>query len=497
MRTPALIALVVLYLVGSPLSSLGVAGPPERAPALTRGARALLDRGVTALDAKDLPAAGRLLTDAYRQSQRSEVLYQLGRLAVAEGRTLDAYDLMRRYLADPARETNEVATRDAEAVVSQPPPPSSSLTVLSDPGALVLLDERAVATLPLLLPLQVTPGTHTVKLEFPGKTLEAPVQAELGRLVELRMSRASGTVLVSVLPAILLADPSAGLPPNVSRLLAETIEQAAHDEQYTLLGAATLLPKGDESARCLAKQSCLRELASKNKLELLLEHSVEVRPTAAGQAWKFELRLVRVGITEPAAVATKSCDSCTPEQAAAQLKEAAAQLLTAGLSRPRGTLRLTPEPAAATLRLGDRALPPAPHSEPLWAGSYELSVSYPGYQTAHQTVEVSEGAPTELRITLQREVAALPLVPPPTGRAPRPRWRLALGGALLGVGLAVGIAGAVGIARDSSCAVAAEVPGDPCPKLYDTLGIGAASVAGGLLLMGTGGLLLALPGPRR
>ena len=127
--------------------------------------------------------------------------------------------------------------------------------MLSEAGALVFLDSRPVGTLPLLLPLLVTPGTHTVRLEFSGKTMEAPVQAELGRLTEVRLSRTSGAVLVSVLPSILWVKSASGLLPDAALKLAEPVEQAAHDEQYTLLGADPLLPRAPRSRaawRCKA-----------------------------------------------------------------------------------------------------------------------------------------------------------------------------------------------------------------------------------------------------
>src|SRR3954468_13414441 len=60
-------------------------------------------RGVEALKAGDLATATQALTATYRQAPRPEALLQLARLAVAEHRALDAYDLYHRYLADPTR----------------------------------------------------------------------------------------------------------------------------------------------------------------------------------------------------------------------------------------------------------------------------------------------------------------------------------------------------------------------------------------------------------
>lgn len=507
MRTPILITLVVASLLCSSAwvavtEGAGVPGPSgARTSGLTRGERVLLERGVAALAAHDLPTAGRLLTDVYRQSLRSEVLYHLARLAAAEARPLAAYDLMRRYLADPSREPDEAATRAAEEVVSQPPPPSGSVLLSSDPGALVLLDNRVVATLPLLLPLLVEPGPHTVKLEFPSKGIEAPVQVELGRLTEVRMSRSSGAVLVSVLPAILLCAADAGLPTDLNRPLAEAVEQAARDAQYTLLRADILLPKAEQSQRCLATESCQRELAATRKLELVLQQRVQVQGSGQSRSFSFDLRLLRLGYAEPASASQTSCDSCSSEQAATLLKEATTKLLARGLERPHGSLRVTATPAAATLRLGDQALAPAPHSELLWEGGYTVTASHPGFAPGRYPVEVTDGKLTELQVALQPTIpqpqVPPPVLPRPPPRSVRPRWRLAVGGTALGVGLGLSILGGLGLSADSQCTTPPEVAAGTCPQLYDTAAVGGAALGIGVALVGSGVVLLALPGPSR
>ncbi len=462
--------------------------------------RGLLDKGAAALAADDLPAAARLLSDAYRQFPRAAVLHALARLATAQGRTLEAYDLYRRYLADPSREADEAATRAAEALLNQPAPESGSLTVLSDPGAIVLLDGRVVATLPLLLPLLVAPGPHTVKLEFPTKSLEAPVQVELGRQTEVRMSRSSGAVLLSVLPAILWSRSGAGVPAGTGRQLADAVEQAARDEQYTLVRVEPLQAKGEKDPRCLTSEPCLRELALQHKLDLVLQEQVQAQGTAPSLSYQINLRLLQRGYVEPAATAAVACPGCSGEQVAARLKDAAAKLLAEGLARPRGTLRVRVTPEAAALQLGDRPLPPAPAIEPLWAGTYTVTARHPGYQSESRTVEIADGKPSELTLELspapQPVVAAGPLTAArPRGRAPRPRWRLAVGGTAIGVGLGLGIAGAFGVAADGQCITPPEAADGACPLLYDTTPVGGAAVGLGVALLGAGIVLIALPGP--
>lgn len=471
------------------------------------GAKALGERGLAALEAKDLPTAGRLLMDAYRLSPRPELLYHLGRVAVGEGRLLEAYDLFRRYLADPAREPDEAAAKLAEEQLAQPQPPGGSIIVISDPGALVVVDGRAVGTLPLPLPLLLTPGAHTVVLEFPSKRLEAPVQVQLGRTTEVRLSRSSGAVLLSVLPAILLAAAPSKLPPETARLISEAIDLAARGEQHTLLRAELVLPTEPASRGCLTRESCQRELAQQNKADFVLQQVSELLPNPKqppdpkSGRWKLALRLLRTDVHEPAGTAELTLEQAPPEQTAARVKEAASKLLADGLVRPRGSVRITTVPAGATLRLG--SLPPvnAPLSASLWAGSYELGITHPGYQNEQRTVVIEEGKSAELPVELQQsEAAQVPLVatpPPPQGRGPRPRWRLALGGALIGAGVILGALGAVGVAVDGSCSSPPEVEGGNCAQLRNTKPIGGAAVGSGLLIAGAGIVLIALPGPKR
>lgn len=75
-------------------------------------------------------------------------------------------------------------------------------------------------------------------------------------------------------------------------------------------------------------------------------------------------------------------------------------------------------------------------------------------------------------------------------RGRRPAWRIATGitSGVLGVGL-------VGFGA-SALSVAGQCIGSPCLTQYDTVGAGAGLVAGGIILIGGGMLLLALPGSK-
>lgn len=497
-ETVFLMAKVQLLLALLCLCSVATAAKGKAKPAAGRPATkaapivsSALERGNAALQANDLPTANRLLTEAYRSSPRTEVLFYLGKLAVAEGRVIDAHDLYRRYLADPARDSDEAATKTAETFIAQPPPPGGTVSVQSDPGAFVVVDSRVVGTLPLPFPLYLSPGEHTVALEFSNKRLEAPVQVSVGRLTEVRLSRSSGAVVVSVIPAILHYAELVDVPAADARVLSDTTEQAARGEQYTLLGAQLAVGQAAELKECLKQESCQRQLAVKNKSNFVLQQSIKQQGDPKQPTWQLELRLLRVDVEMPAALGKVSCTNCTLEAVAGRLKELTGKVLGEGLLRPRGTLQVTSEPASATLRIGDGAPIQTPYSATLWAGSYDLRVSLPGYKADERSIEVTDGKGVELKIALIKEGPVGPLdeAPRPKVRPPTPKWRLALGGVMIGLGVGMAGVGVGGLVKNGEC----EIPpaeGDTCRFLYRTNLVGGFALGSGIVLVGGGALLL-------
>lgn len=84
-------------------------------------------------------------------------------------------------------------------------------------------------------------------------------------------------------------------------------------------------------------------------------------------------------------------------------------------------------------------------------------------------------------------------VPPP--RAPRPIWRLAVGGVGIGIGAGLIGLGASALAVDGQC-IGTPPPLQPCKLDFDTIGIGAGLTVSGVVLLGAGVVLLAIPGRR-
>lgn len=523
------------------LCALGSGDSLAKAPAA--GHAALVQRGEAALRAGALAAAEQALTAAYLQAPQPELLFLLGRLAVAQQQLLTAQDLMRRYLNDPTATPDPEKTAEAQKVLSQLRPRSGKVRVQGDPGGFVLLDGRLLGRLPLVQPLLAAPGTHTVAIKYPGKLLDAPIEVAAGRMVDIQCTRATGAVFLATLPSLLVVlavEPSA---PMVFEQLLDAIERAAQGQQLTVLKPEALIPLVPELKelpvpralaelkRCLAQPDCLPRMLQLAKLEHALRVSVkqtvlpaEARPPAAADKpagspdgpplrWDFSLELVHADLFGAASARTRSCSPCREQPAIAALQEATTQTLATGRARPRGNLAVSSEPAGAEVRVGDRLLGQTPLALAAWADEYALELRQPGRQPVRRTVRVEPGQTAALTVTLPPlpppppphpalpPLAALP--PPRWERAPRPRWRIVAGGTALFLGVTLTAAGALvfAINQGSGCpppdSLAPPPPGCAASTLateYD-VGVSLMPIGGALVLTGIG--LLAVPGPRR
>ena len=486
---------------------------------MLRQAQPLLDKGAAALAAHDFAAATKALSSAYRNAPLPEVLLQLARLAQAEGRATDAYDLYRRYLADPTRVPERTAAQEAETVLATPPPATGSLAVSGPPATFVLLDGRIVGVLPLPQPLLLAAGEHTLLLEVGSKRIDTPLQVQEGRLAEVRAARSSGALLIRILPALLVVDEWSGVPTESVRPFGEAIERAAILQQFGVMPTSVALRQASELRTCLATPSCQQKLAKRSGLDYVLRsRATRVGPpppapspppdSASGAAasatarWSFELTLLHVEISEPASQSALTCEVCTAEQATARYRDALAELLARGLPRQLGTAAVTSEPPGAMVAMGQQPAGQTPLQLTLWEGKYDLALKLAGHKPAAAELTVSAGAETPLRVQLEPDepLAAGPTKPAPSGRRRPPRWRLALGGTLVSVGALFLTGGAFDFAIDGRC-----VPNQPaeasagataCRVLFDTRGAGIASVSVGLALGIAGTVLLAIPGPR-
>lgn len=542
------------------LASAAAAGPASAPARHGSGAAAALEKGKAALQDRDYGAARSALEQAYRLAAAPEVLFLLGRVAEADGRTLEAHDLMRRFLADPARRPDETAVAEAQRVVKLARPPSGQVVVLGAPGSQVLVDERLRGSVPLAQPLLLSPGEHRIGLQLGNRRLDSPVPVQAGRSFEVRFNAASGAVLITQLPAVLWVTEQVGVPEEAQNPLADAAEQAARAANQTLLAADAALARAPAPSDCLSRIVCQQELARKNEVEYVLNlqatykiptagkpdaaalprpvsnvaaaaQSAETpqgaavikgaaatqdaadapgagaapatgapRPEAPQGSWQMQLSLWHVDIATPAATRPAECLRCTPEQAAAVLKQTALELLGAGLHRGHGRFAITSEPPSVQVRIDGKDAGMTPYAQAAWTGTYNVELRRPGFEPAQRSIEVGEDKSEQLTVTLiplvgletaPVAVDATKSVLPPLRR---PAWRLGTGAGLLGVGiLFIGIGGAAANIV-GQCAAYSDF--GVCTEVFDTAGTAGGLLTTGSLMTVAGIVLLALPPTR-
>lgn len=491
------------------LSSVVAAGAPAGLPASAAkpklsaaqlAAQRSLQQGIAAMISRDFVTAAQTLAASFRQWPRPEVLYYLGALAQAEGRTLDAQDLMRRYLSDPQQESaaESPEQKEAERILSLPRPPHGKLQVVGEAGALVAVDGRLVGSLPLSQPLLVSPGAHKVSLQVGPQQHEEAVTIQLARFVELRYSAATQSVVLTVLPVMLLVDDYQGPIVEAQKQLARAIDSALQAEHFSPLRRAAALESVRDSslAGCLDTLPCQAQLARHNGADFALR--VLVRGgSAAGRQIGLELLHATVG--EIAARTEVSCPgACELPDATATFQRVLPGLIAEAKKRPSGLLVVESKPPGAEVWSGEQRLGLTPLEQARWAGPLELELRLPGSLSERRKVTIPDADKVALTVELRPELRVS--APPPVlrlVRPPRPRWRYIAGAAVAAAGvILVGVGGSA-LAANGSCIGTPATPDGQCLEVHATGTVGGALLGVGLGLAGAGALLIAIPSPPR
>lgn len=518
---------------------------------------AVLSQAQAAIDAKDFATAYQTLAQAYQSQPNSRLLLGLATLAAAEGKTVEAQDLLRRFLADPsldAKSPERTAAQDRWQ--SLPLVPAGEVSVGAPRGALVQLDGRLVGVTPLPAALLVSTGRHRVSVQLGRWRAATEVNVRTARLSELRFKEGVEVAVATLPAAVLYIDSYQGLPSaaassgaapappaaaveveprpagegpepppgpapspttvekgagsGVAHLLLESLldpltvaaAAALKRENYVLLGRGLALAYAQDVPACRGTEAisdaCLKALATRYGVDLALRAQV----VREDRSVRIDVTLIDLQVEDVAATASASCPGCVSEQMSAKLAESITQALTTGGGRARGTLQVTSEPAGSEVRIGSRLLGVTPLNRKVWAGSYEVRVGHDGFKDFAQQIEVKSDETTPLQATLSKqedsvrpEDSALQAERARQEQA-RSRRRLIMIGAGA-AGIAVGAVllgfGASALAANGGCAV--PNPTDPmqCRKLYDTLAPGAALTAVGGALILGGGVTLIWP----
>ena len=488
-------------------ASGGSAAIPDAAA--EQRAQQALAAGEAAFAQGTLKLASDKAAESLRLAPSAEALRLLGRVALAEGRQLDAQDLLRRYLADPDLESDDQspAQNEARRLTATLPTSSGQLKILGDAGTQVILDGRLVGVLPLPLPLLVAVGSHKVELVRGRVRLEDEVRVPLGRLAELRSDTGRSALITSVLPGVVLLDEYRGIDAAMEQRLNRAAESAVESEHLSLLPRELVLEAAGEPppGPCLDEARCLMTLVERSQADFLLRLRVQRQagpPSQPANDWQIELQLWDAETGMVAASNAQSCERCEIEKASRTLADMFAPVYKRAVARPRGRLELHSEPSGALVTIDGRKFGTTPLEMPLFAGSAKMTLKMEGYQDVTQDVAITEGEPTRLTLPLTavpKPPPSLPPPPPPPQKGlPRPLWRLVTGSVVLAGGLlGIGI-GAGALAVDGHCAnpYSLSGPTDPPACLQKFVGTSVLGdvllpIGGALVLGGT--LLLALP----
>lgn len=453
--------------------------------------------------APDLAGLLQTIEAEYRRAPSPELLYELGVLANLSGRTVDAQDLLRRFLADPLSVAGSAGWAEAEATLSAPRPAAGEVHVVADDEGLVQVDDRWIGALPLPLPLLLPVGRHQIVVEMRGKTMRTRVDVKDGRAVALRFNRESGAVVATLPPAVILLPDIAGLQSRADlvRRVEETTAKALQQARLSLYDRGAALRREPQLVGCLSKLECQAQLALRSEVDYALPLRIEQSPTDG--EYSVRLALVDAEVGDVASQGSFRCPRCTQEQLISQLSGALGPLVKSGAGRPRGTLYITSLPTGAQVRQGDRVLGQTPYEHVAFVGAHTLNLSLRGHLEESVTLSVVDAQKAAAQVTLKPVpglvpaiAVASPTVAPTASALRRPVWRWVVGGISLGLGLALVGVGASGVAVDGQCVRPPEPPVINCRDRFDTLGKGAVLLGVGAGLSLAGVVLWAVP-PRR
>lgn len=468
-------------------------GDVAQAGHLVQEARAALARA-------DLAAAYKLAAQSYRLSQAPEALFVLGQVALVEKNLLAAQDLLRRYLADPNLEVGGDSPDflAAQRIVERPRPPAAQLSITGDRGALVLLDDRVVGVLPLVRPLLVAPGEHKVVLERRGARLEDIVRVAVGRLAELRVNLATKALVLTVLPGVLLRQ---------SAPMQTVAEQAGFEQalEASLTSRRLSALTERDSADCVepAPGACSDPLRCEVEQAKRCEADYVLRTRLEAQAGpppllKLSVELLDVSVGAVAASDVLSCPNCSATALRERLPGLLSGLLERGIGRGRGSVDIASLPAAALVFIDGQPAGLTPYRGPLFAGGHQVLLRKEGFADYSQPIDVRDGEATQLLASLQASASASTAAVTPiyVKQPSRPLWRLLSGGVAMGAGAVLFGFGLSALSIDNKCVNALSTPSVNCQTIYDTGEVGGALVGISVALLLGGAIAIALPPAR-
>lgn len=219
-------------------------------------------------------------------------------------------------------------------------------------------------------------------------------------------------------------------------------------------------------------------------------------PEAAGTSplsFQISAALYNIEVGAIGARVEVKCAHCSGPQVAAQAADMVKGAVLEDASKQRETLEITSEPGNSSVLVDGVELGVTPYKRPTFVGKHEITVRHTGYKSINQEITVAENKKSSIGFQLEAGQDPVRYI---KEYQPRPKWRLALGGAMIGLGV-VGIAvGAYGLSVNGQCVSDPVPPMMICDQVYRGTPGGLGFIVGGAVVAVAGAVTMALPGPR-
>jgi hypothetical protein len=127
-------------------------------------------KGIAAFNHERFGEAAEEFEEAYRLSPSYKVLYNIGQVDVALGKSVEAIDAFERYLQEGKTAVSVARQQEVREAIAKEKARIGSITVRTEPtGADIRLDGRVVGSTPLDHPILVTIGPHTIEATIAGR----------------------------------------------------------------------------------------------------------------------------------------------------------------------------------------------------------------------------------------------------------------------------------------------------------------------------------------
>ena len=193
-----MLTLTLTICLRSPLA--GAQGPHED----KRAAREHFEKGVAAFADKRFGEAADDFEAAYRIDPAFQVLYNIGQVDVALGRSVEAIDAFADYLGKGGPAIAGERRREVQAEIDKQSARIGAVTVATHPEAAdIRLDGRLIGRTPLGRPIRANPGRHTI---------EALLVGHLPQNRDIEIAPGSSVTLQLTLDALPRKEPPAAAP---------------------------------------------------------------------------------------------------------------------------------------------------------------------------------------------------------------------------------------------------------------------------------------------